>query len=219
MGNDQLKEAKRRLLERLKAEIDDLRVVEAIERVPREAFVPESSVHLAYEDIPLPIGEDQTISQPFIVGLMLSALELRRSDRVLEIGTGSGYQAAILAELAAEVISTERIPSLADSARQRLVDLGYGTVQVCLAGDELGWPQATPYDAIIVAAGAPKLPRELVDQLVVRGRLIVPVGSNEAQELMKVTRTTDGFSVRTLGGCRFVPLIGPGAWQEEDTSG
>ena len=204
------------MLERLRMDVSDPKVIRAMERVPRESFVPESSAHLAYEDIPLPIGEGQTISQPYIVALMVSALELRRTDKVLEVGTGSGYQAAVLAELAAALISVERIESLADSARQRLESQGYSNVKVCVAGPQLGWLKEAPYDAIIVAAGAPRLPRELIDQLVVGGRLVIPVGSNEAQELMKAQRLADGFSIRTLGPCRFVPLLGKGAWPEEE---
>ena len=202
-------------MERLSKELGDATVVQAMERVPREAFVPESSASLAYEDTPLPIGEGQTISQPYIVAVMVSALELRRTDKVLELGTGSGYQAAVLSELAREVISVERIRSLAESARLRLESLGYTNVEVSVAGGELGRPQAAPYDAIIVAAGAPRLARDLIDQLEVGGRLVGPVGSKESQELMKVIRTPEGFSVRTLGPCRFVPLIGEGAWPEE----
>ena len=190
-----------------------------MERVSREAFVPESSTYLAYEDIPLPIGEGQTISQPYIVALMVGALELRRTDRVLEIGTGSGYQAAVLSELASEVISVERISSLADSARQRLASLGYSNVKVYQAETRLGWPAEAPYDAIVVAAGAPKLPGELIEQLAMGGRLLIPVGSKESQELMKTTRIADGFSVHTLAPCRFVPLVGEGAWPEVDPQG
>ena len=187
----------------------------AMECVLREAFIPKESVHLAYEDIPLPIGEGQTISQPYIVVLMVGALELRRTDKILEIGTGSGYQAAILSELASEVISIERIEALADSARQRLASLSYPNVKVCLAEDQLGWPAEAPYDAIIVSAGAPTLSRQLIDQLTVGGRLVIPVGSRDAQELMLVIRTVDGFSVRTLASCRFVPLVGEGAWPDD----
>ena len=180
-----------------------------MERVPREAFVPDESRHLAYEDHPLPIGEGQTISQPFIIALMLEALELRRSDRVLEVGTGSGYQAALLGELVGEVVTVERIDSLARDARERLGSLGYANVEVELAGDRLGWPDGAPYDAIVVAAASPMLPRALREQLQVGGRMIIPVGSQSRQDLMKVTRTADSYSVRTMGGCRFVPLIGP----------
>ena len=212
-----LKDSRHRLLERLRQEIHDDRVISAMARVPREAFIPEYDVSLAYEDAPLPIGEGQTISQPFIVALMVSSLELRRTDKVLEIGTGSGYQAAVLAELAREVISVERIETLRDSARQTLRSLGYTNVDVRTAGVELGHLEGAPYDAIVVAAGAPKLPRELTEQLTVGGRLVIPVGSQQTQELMKVTRTGEGSSVATLGACRFVPLIGKGAWPEENS--
>ena len=208
--------AKRRLMERLRSEVPDDRVIEAMERVPREMFVPHECRHLAYEDVPAPIGEGQTISQPLIVALMLRALDLRRSDRVLEIGSGSGYQTAIMAELAREVIGVERIGSLADSARERLASLGYANVEIVYAERRLGWPRGAPYDAIIVAAGAPKLPHELMEQMAVGGRLVIPVGSMESQDLMKVTRTADAYSVCTLGPCRFVPLLGEGAWPEVD---
>ena len=219
LGGDRLEDDKRRLLDRLRREVRDEKVIQAMDRVPRESFVSEESRSRAYEDAPLPIGEGQTISQPFIVAAMVSALDLRRTDRVLEVGTGSGYQAAILAELSKQVITVERISSLAQSAKERLASLGCGNVTVVHSGPSLGWPEEAPYDAIIVAAGAPKLPGELVDQLAVGGRLIVPVGSLESQELMKVSRSSEGVSVQMLGGCRFVPLVGEGAWQEEDLEG
>ena len=148
---------------------------------------------------------------------MVGALELRRTDKVLEIGTGSGYQAAILAELASRIVSIERFSALADSASVRLRSLGYANVEVLLAEDRLGWTREAPYDAIVVAAGAPRLPQELINQLAIGGRLVVPVGSMELQELMKVIRTADSFSVRTMGKCQFVPLIGEGAWPEADS--
>ena len=214
----QLEDAKQRLLESLRNDLGETKAIEAMERIPREAFVVESSAHLAYVDGPLLIGGGQTISQPYIVALMVNALELRRTDRVLEIGTGSGYQAAVLAELAGTVITVERLVDLTDTAARRLKSLGYGNIDVYLAGEELGWPSAAPYDGIVVAAGAPKLPRSLMDQLSVGGRLVVPVGSLEAQELMKVRRTRDGFSVNTLGSCRFVPLIGSDAWSADDAN-
>ncbi len=209
-----MEDAKRRLMDRLQREISDERVIQAMTRVPREVFVPENSRHLSYEDMPLPIGEGQTISQPYIVALMLEALELRRSDKVLELGTGSGYQAAILAELVSKVISVERIPLLADTARERLASLGYSNVDVVLAEECLGWEREAPYDAVVVAAGAPKLVHGLMDQMAVGGRLVIPVGAADEQELMKVTRSADSFSVHNLGACRFVPLIGEGAWPE-----
>ena len=212
---DETAQARRDLLHRLRREIDDPRVVEAMERVPREHFVDESQTHLAYDDAPLPIGHGQTISQPYIVGLMVSALELRRTDTVLEIGTGSGYQAAILAKLARKVVTVERVVSLAESATERLMALGYANVEVHVAGSVLGWPGDGPYNAIIVAAGAPKLPAGLMEDLAPGGRLVVPVGSKEAQELVKVTRGGGGdFSVSTLGACRFVPLVGQDAWPD-----
>jgi protein-L-isoaspartate(D-aspartate) O-methyltransferase len=209
-----LKEERRRLLDRIRDELGDLNVIQAMQKVNRANFVPPSSVHLAYEDIPLPIGDNQTISQPFMVALMIGALDLRASDRVLEVGTGSGYQAAVLARLAREVVTVERIPSLAESADNRLKTLGVDNVRVHLVGEELGWPEGAPFDTVVVSAGTPTLPRKLIDQLVVGGRMVAPVGSMGSQELMRVVRTADGFSVRTLGSCRFVPLIGPDAWPD-----
>ena len=214
MGNSGLEEERRRLLDNIRERLGDVRVLRAMEQVERSDFVPASSAGLAYEDIALPIGEGQTISQPYIVALMVDALELKATDRVLEVGTGSGYQAAVLDRMAGEVVTVERLPSLARSARLRFESLGIDNVSVHESGPELGWPAKAPYDAIIVSAAAPKLPRRLVDQLVVRGRLIVPVGSRESQELMKVVRTREGFSVRTMGACRFVPLVGRDAWPD-----
>ena len=206
-------------MERLKSEIADDRVIRAMEQVPRESFVPAESKHMAYEDAPVPIGEGQTISQPFIVALMVQALELRQMDKVLEVGTGSGYEAAVLAEMASRVVTVERIASLADSARERLASLGYGNVEVVLAGEKLGWEAEAPYDAIVVAAAAPKLLRGLMEQMADAGRLVIPVGSMQNQELMKVSRSEDTYSVKTMGGCRFVPLIGEDAWPEGQGSG
>ncbi len=207
-----LDSAKLQLLAGIRAEVPDQRILRAFERVLRKQFVPEESKNLAYEDSPLPIGKGQTISQPLIVALMIDALELRRTDRVMEIGTGSGYQAALISQIADTVITVECIQTLADSARERLRSGGYSRIEVVDAAQELGWPPAAPYDAIIVAAGAPRLPMGLIGQLVPGGRLVVPVGSLESQELMKVTRTDDSYSVKTMGSCRFVPLIGEEAW-------
>ena len=212
---EDLQQAKRRLMDSLRKEITDPRVVEAMEKVPREAFVPIVSQHLSYEDMPLPIGEGQTISQPYIVALMTEALELGKTDRVLELGTGSGYQTAILAKLAGRVISVERIRSLADTARTLLGSLGYKNVEVHLGGETLGWLEDSPYQAIIVTAGSRKLPKELLDQLASGGRMVIPVGSMREQELMKIVKSNDGYSIKTLGPCRFVPLIGEGAWPDE----
>ena len=214
-----LEKARRRLLDGLRREVSDDRVLAAIADVPRELFVPDKSRRRAYEDNALPIEHGQTISQPAVVALMLSALDLRRTDRVLEVGTGSGYQAALLAELADTVVTAERIPALADSARSRLACLGYDRASVVAAEGEIGWEPGAPYDAIVVAAGAPKLLRGLMEQLAVGGRLVMPVGSLESQQLMKVTRSEDGFSVETLGACRFIPLIGKEAWPESVAGG
>jgi len=209
-----LEAARASLIEHLSAEIKDKRVLSAMSRIPRERFVPPESQHLAYEDIPLPIGLGQTISQPFIIALMTEALELTGSEKVLEVGTGSGYQSAILAELTRVVITVERLSALSKSARQVLADLGYSNVEVRLAGETLGWPEAAPYDAIIVTAAAPKVPAGLLAQLAVGGRLVIPVGSRYLQELYKITRRKGKNSVENLGGCRFVSLIGRGAWDE-----
>ncbi len=204
-----------RLVEHLSTEIKDKRVLAAMARVPRERFVPPQSRHLAYEDTPLPIGFDQTISQPFIIALMSEALELTGTERVLEVGTGSGYQAAILAELARSVITTERLPDLVKSAKGVLASLGYTNIKVYLAEETLGWQPEAPYDAIIVTAGAPRVPADLLAQLAIGGRLVIPVGSRYVQELCKITRHRKRNTVRNLGGCRFVSLIGKDAWEEE----
>ncbi len=211
-----LAKAKKRLFDSLRREIGDNKAIAAMERVPREAFVPQASRHLAYEDIALPIGEGQTISQPLIVALMTQALELTRADKVLELGTGSGYQAAVLAELAGKVVTVERRQSLADSARPLLNSLGYSNIEVHLVSKTLGWLQEAPYDAILVTAGSPKLPNDLLNQIANGGRLVIPVGSRVEQELMCVIKSNDGYSVNTFGPCRFVPLVGEGAWLEED---
>ena len=203
------------MIARLSLEISDKRVVEAMRRVPREAFVSPELFYAAYEDRPLSIGFGQTISQPYIVALMVQALELESQDKVLELGAGSGYEAAILAELAREVITVERIPELADGARQVLQQLGYSKVKVYPAGRELGWPAEAPYDAVIVSAGAPCVPPALLEQLSPGGRLVIPVGSRWQQDLLKVTKRKKRNKVENLGGCYFVPLIGEGAWEGE----
>ena len=205
--------ARAELIEHLSTEIKDKRVLAAMRSIPRERFVPPESRRLAYEDRPLPIGWDQTISQPFIIAMMTKALELKGNERVLELGTGSGYQTAILAELAGLVISIERVPSLAESARTLLEKLGYANIEIHLAEETLGWKGGAPYDAIMVTAGAPKIPEELVNQLALGGRMIIPVGSRHIQELCKITRQKTGNTVKNLGGCRFVSLIGKNAWE------
>lgn len=209
-----LEAARNRLIEHLSQEIKDKRVLKAMASIPRELFIPQDYYYAAYEDRPLPIGFGQTISQPFIVALMTEALELTGKEKVLELGTGSGYQAAILAELCQKVITVERVPQLAESARRVLEKLGYNNVAVYVAEKRLGWVSEAPYDGIIVTAGAPSVPEELLGQLVVGGRLIIPVGSRWQQELLKVTKLKKGNRIENLGGCRFVPLIGEGAWEE-----
>ncbi len=207
--------ARARLIEHLGTAIEDERVLAAMSRVPRECFLPPGEGRLAYEDRPLPIGLEQTISQPFIVALMTQTLELTGSEKVLEIGTGSGYQAAILAELSRLVVTVERLPALAEAARKVLNSLGYTNIVVHLDKETLGWPEEAPYDAIIVTAGAPRVPPDLVAQLAIGGRMVIPVGSRYEQELYKITRQSQKDVVQDLGGCRFVSLIGEGAWQKD----
>jgi protein-L-isoaspartate(D-aspartate) O-methyltransferase len=207
--------ARAELIEHLRSEIRDERVLSAMGRIPREEFVPPNCRQLAYEDRPLPLELEQTISQPFIIALMTEALELVGSEKVLELGTGSGYQTAILAELARKVITVERLQKLAEKAKQVLGKLGYTNIEVHLAEQTLGWPAEAPYDAIIVTAGAPRIPRELLSQLAVSGRLVIPVGSRFEQELIKVTKHKKRNTTEKLGACRFVSLIGDGAWKEE----
>ncbi len=207
--------ARASLIKHLRTEIRDEQVIAAMARVPREVFVPPEEQGLAYEDRPLPIGLDQTISQPLIVAIMTEALELTGSEKVLEIGTGSGYQTAILAELARLVISVERLPVLTESAKKVLDNMGYSNIKVYQAQEILGWPEEAPYDAIIATAGAPRVPPDLLAQLAIGGRLIIPVGSRYMQELCKITRHKNKNRIQNLGGCRFVSLIGRGAWEEE----
>ena len=206
--------ARAELIRHLSREIRDERVLEAMARIPRECFVPSYEQKMAYEDMPLPIGFDQTISQPYIIAAMTEALELTGDEKVLEVGTGSGYQAAILAELSRLVITTERIPALAEGARKVLDSLGYRNVEVYLSEETLGWQRGAPYDAIMVTAGAPKVPVDLLAQLAIGGRMVIPVGTSHVQELCRITRHRKKNTVKNLGGCRFVPLIGRGAWDE-----
>lgn len=206
--------ARARLIEQLSTEIKDKRVLAAMSRIPRELFVPAESRGSAYEDRPLPIGWEQTISQPFIIALMTEALELTGDEKVLEVGTGSGYQAAILAELCRQVITVERLPALAETAKHVLDNLGYTNVEIHLAEETLGWMSGAPYNAILVTAGAPNVPNDLLTQLAIGGRMVIPVGSRYIQELCKITKRKGKNLVRNLGGCRFVSLIGKDAWEE-----
>jgi protein-L-isoaspartate(D-aspartate) O-methyltransferase len=194
--------------------ISDPLVIRAMREVPREAFVPAEMTDLAYEDYPLPIGEDQTISQPYIVAYMTEALELTGMDRVLEIGTGSGYAAAVLGRIAATVHTVERLGSLARSARQRLDLLGYENIHVHEGDGTLGWLEHAPYVAIVVTAGSPQVPRPLMEQLAVGGRLVIPVGSSPSlQMLVRVRRVSEhDYRTEELCGVRFVPLIGAEGW-------
>ncbi len=209
-----LEQARQNLLRYLDHEIADKRVIEAMKYVPREVFVSQEQYHVAYDDRPLGIGFGQTISQPFIVALMVQALELKGDEKVLELGTGSGYEAAILAELAQKVVTVECIPELAESAKRVLNRLGYSNIEVHIAVKILGWPEGAPYDAIIVSAGAPTVPQVLLDQLAWNGRLVIPVGSRWQQELLRVTKLKKRNEIENLGGCYFVPLIGKGAWEK-----
>jgi protein-L-isoaspartate(D-aspartate) O-methyltransferase len=189
-------------------------VLDAFRAVPREQFVPPELAELAYSDRPLPIGDEQTISQPYIVALTVEALRLTGKERVLEIGTGSGYEAAILSRIAREVFTVERLRSLAAEARERLERLGYQNVQVLHGDGTLGWPKHRPFDAIAVSAGAPTVPQALLEQLAPAGRLVIPVGPDEiSQTLMRVTREgRDDFREEPLTQVRFVPLIGAQGW-------
>lgn len=196
--------------------VRDERVLAAMEKVPRHFFVEEGLQDQAYSDHPLPIGERQTISQPYIVALMTEALDLTGTEKVLEIGTGSGYQAAVLAELADRVFSTERIARLAERARKILDALRYSNVLIKVGDGTQGWKEEAPFDGIIVTAGAPKVPKPLVEQLAVGGRLVIPVGDRFSQNLLRVVRLSEDpedVDEVDLGGCRFVDLIGEHGWK------
>jgi protein-L-isoaspartate(D-aspartate) O-methyltransferase len=213
-SSDRLEAARQRLLSEVAKDVTDDRVLDAIRRVPREKFVPPELGQHAYENHPLSIGHDQTISQPLIVAMMTQALLLKGDEKVLEIGTGSGYQAAILSLLARYVVSVERVPELADSASRRLEELGYRNVEVHTATDSLGWPDQAPYDGIVVTAASPEVPRKLLDQLALSGRMVIPVGSLDLQELVRIVKTPQGAQRHNLGPCRFVPLLGPSGWPD-----
>ncbi|UCG81875.1 MAG: protein-L-isoaspartate(D-aspartate) O-methyltransferase [Desulfobacterales bacterium] len=193
--------------------IHDQRVLEVMRKVPRHLFIGEALRDQAYGDFPLPIGEGQTISQPYIVAEMTQALELSKDDRVLEIGTGSGYQTAILAELAYRIYTIERVRELFVRARKLLDELGYHNVVARCSDGTLGWRDESPFEAIIVTAGAPEVPEKLLQQLTSGGRLIIPVGNRFSQTLLKIRKDEDGIHKTDLGGCRFVKLIGEHGWE------
>ena len=194
--------------------IRDAHVLAAMRRVPRHFFVPQGYQDRAYDDTPLSIGEGQTISQPYIVAYMTQLLHSKAGDRVLEIGVGSGYQTAVLAEIVAEVIGIERIASLAESAHARLAELGYDNVSIRIGDGTLGYPPGAPYDGILVAAAGPRIPPPLVEQLAPGGRLVIPVGSDVEQMMQVVERTAAGLQVSNLAPVRFVPLIGDEGWRD-----
>jgi protein-L-isoaspartate(D-aspartate) O-methyltransferase len=194
--------------------INDPHVLEALRTVPRHLFVSEALRDQAYGDYPLPIGEQQTISQPYIVAEMTQALELGKDDRVLEIGTGSGYQAAVLAEIVFRVYTIERIRALYIQARKLLDRLNYHNIIMRCSDGTTGWQDESPFDAIMVTAGAPEVPEKLLDQLAAGGRMIVPVGNQHSQDLIKITKDKAGIHRSNLGGCRFVKLIGAQGWKE-----
>ncbi|MGA3293866.1 MAG: protein-L-isoaspartate(D-aspartate) O-methyltransferase [Candidatus Acidiferrales bacterium] len=191
------------------------RVLAAMETVPRHLFVPDTLVREAYADEPLPIGEGQTISQPFMVAAMAEALALEGQEHVLEVGAGCGYQAAVLSRLVRDVIAVETQPALAASARERLARLGYANVRIEEGDGSAGWPAAAPYDAILVTAAAPRVPQPLIDQLAEGARLVIPVGPAEHQDLLRIVKRDGRTTERSLYACRFVPLLGRYGWRQE----
>ena len=196
--------------------IRDSRLLDALRAVPRELFVPPKLAERSYDDTPLPIGQGQTISQPYIVALMIEALQLSGDEQVLDIGTGSGYAAAVLSRLAAAVHTVERLPPLLESARERFQQLGYDNIRTLVGDGSLGWPEHAPYQAIVVAAASPRIPPQLLDQLALKGRLVLPVGGHFEQTLIRETRLgEDHFKREVLTGVRFVPLVGAGGWSDE----
>ena len=194
--------------------INDSRVISAMRKIPRHLFVDPGIVNRAYDDSALPIGDKQTLSQPFMAARMTECLGLAGSEKVLEVGTGSGYQTALLAELCFNVFSVEKLRSLSRKARGLLDRLDYQNIALHIGDGTIGWSEHAPYDAIIVTAGAPKAPQPLLDQLFAGGRLVIPVGEEQGQTLLRVVRTRTGFKETQLGECRFVKLLGKYGWRE-----
>ncbi|MGA8229903.1 MAG: protein-L-isoaspartate(D-aspartate) O-methyltransferase [Candidatus Acidiferrales bacterium] len=215
-GASKYRDLRREMVERQirRRGVHDPLVLGAMEAVPRHEFVPAAVLQRAYEDSPLAIGEGQAISQPYMVAAMTEALELTGSQRVLEIGAGSGYQAAVLSLLAREVVAIEFRPLLARAARERLTQLGYSNVSVEIADGSEGWPTAAPYDAILAAAAAPAVPAPLIEQLAEGGRLVIPIGTREQQELHRIRKTDGRIEDLAMFACRFVPLVGRHAWPD-----
>ena len=193
--------------------INDPRVLRAMAKVPRHLFLENELWDRAYEDHPLPIGENQTISQPYMVALLAEALELKGTERVLEVGTGSGYLAAVLSELCAEVFSIEMVPALALKARTLLNSLGYKNVSVLVGDGTLGWEEHSPYDAVVISAAAPCIPRPLIEQLKIPGYLVFPMGEKELQTLVRIRKDRDGIQEEYFGECQFVKLTGKYGWE------
>jgi len=192
--------------------IKNSRVISAMQEIPRHLFVLDAFIEQAYGDFPLPIGESQTISQPYIVAEMTQALNISQTDKILEIGTGSGYQAAILSKLASQVFTIERIESLFKKAQNIFKSLNYQNIFTKLGDGTIGWEEESPFDAIIITAGSPSIPQILIDQLKINGRMIIPVGDQNSQSLIKIHKTEAGLEQINLGGCRFVKLIGQYGW-------
>lgn len=214
---DEFSGQRKRLIATLQKQgITDDRVLAAIAAVPRERFVPNHLRAKAYDNVALPIGEGQTISQPYIVAIMSQLLRLSGNEKVLEVGTGSGYQSAILSRLCRTVVSVERLPSLSQTAAVQLRELGCENVELHTGDGTLGWQPSAPYDAILVTAGAPEVPSPLYNQLRLDGRLVIPVGDEESQELQLIEKCPDGPQVSDAGGCRFVKLIGDAGWEVDN---
>jgi protein-L-isoaspartate(D-aspartate) O-methyltransferase len=215
---EEFRGARERLVETLQQKgIRDLAVLRAIEMTPRHLFVPTGLRHRAYEDTSLPIGNGQTISQPYVHARYLELLKLTGRERVLEIGTGSGYQTVLLAHLAAQVFSIERIPAIMQMAREAVQREGVRNVSLLLGDGTIGWREYGPYDAVLVGAGAPSVPQPLLDQLAEGGRLLVPVGNREEQKLILAQRKGDTFDMQEVAPVRFVPLVGSHGWGTDDT--